>query len=306
MDFATDIPADLAARAHANTSHTPELRGRQEIASYESTLTADLAALRALANTVEKAELLNAEFARYRAGYRRRYLDRLGALSRCASAMVTGPANFPAERNRKANASADKATKELGEYRERALAAIRKRLCPELRPVMGGDADALERLAVKLARLESAHAMMVAANKKIREKRGGTDAQVAALADLGFSELQARELLAPDAMGRVGFPPFAIANSSAELNRLRRRITELTTAKAVEDETYEGPLARLVISRRDDRVRVFFPGKPAEEVRDALKVHSFRWSSAGKCWQAYLNPGSLAFAAVASGAVLNT
>jgi hypothetical protein len=302
VNFELDIPIDLATRAHAGTSHVPERRAAQERADYANTLAADLAELGALANTPEKRELLESEFARYRAGYRRRFTDRLATAAQCVSPLVTGPANFPAERARKASTRADKASAELVEFRTRALAAIRKRLCPELRPIMAGDADALERLAIKLAGLESTHALMVEANKMIRvSARFGTDAQVRELVDLGFVETDARTLLVPDFCNRIGFPGYALTNSNAEIGRIRARIAALTTAKATPDETVEGTAARLVVATAENRVRLFFPSKPAADVIAALKAHAFRWTPSLGCWQAYVNHGSVTFARQTAG-----
>lgn len=302
-DFIADIPLDLATRAHAGTSHVPERRAAQERDEYASTLAADHAALFALANTPEKVDLLTTEFARYRAGYRTRFFARLSASSRCMSTMITGGSNFPVARQRKASARADKATTEQLEFRERALAAIRKKLCPELRPIMAGDADALDRLTVKLAKLEGLQEVMTAVNKAIRKHaRAGAGAQITALVELGISEPRARDLLAPDFVGRIGFADYHLANNGAEIRRTRARIAELTTAKATDDAEIDGRLARVVVATADNRVRVYFPGKPATEVIARLKTAAFRWTPSLGCWQAFINTRSVATARAEAGA----
>jgi len=179
-NFADDIPLDLARAAHAGASFVPEQRADQELASYASTLSRDRDTLAKLANTDEKRATLETEFARYRAGYRERYVAMLGAKSRTMSTVIAGPSNFPARRQAKRGVAADRCTKDLLEYRERALDAIRKTLCPELRPIMSGDADAVKRLRANLAVAEAKQAQMTAANAAIRKHaRAGADAQVA-------------------------------------------------------------------------------------------------------------------------------
>src|ERR1700674_2248971 len=136
--FENDIPQSLAQAAHAGTSFVPEQRGEQMRSEYASTLAADFATLSKLATTDEKRATLEEEFARYREGYRRRYTAWLSSRSRCLSTMITGPSNFNVRRNEKRNAVEHRRCEELGEFRERALKAIRKALCPELAPIMSG------------------------------------------------------------------------------------------------------------------------------------------------------------------------
>lgn len=107
--LAADIPFDLARRAHAHTSHVPDERGIQEQTAYADTLTQDYAHTRQLCGgDAAKLALLDAEFSRYREGYRRRYVARLEAHSRCASTMITGRSNFNVRRAEKANAVEEK------------------------------------------------------------------------------------------------------------------------------------------------------------------------------------------------------
>jgi hypothetical protein len=185
-DLANDLPQDLARAAHQGTSFVPERRAQQERDEYAATLRADFEELTKLADTEEKQAQLAEEFARYRAGYRQRALALLRSQSRCLSPMITGPARFPVERNRKRCAIAHQRLTELLDFRKRALAAIRKALQPELRPIMAGDADAADRLREKIAKAEELQARMKATNAAIRQHaQAGPEAQVAALVALG-------------------------------------------------------------------------------------------------------------------------
>lgn len=232
--------------------------------------------------TDEKREILRVEFARYRAGYRSRYLAMLLAKSRCMSTMITGGSNFPVARNRKRSAVADKRTGEVVDWRDGALAAIRKALCPELRPVMSGDADAIERLTAKIAKAEKFQADAKAINAATRKRD-----PIAALTALGYSEATARELLKPDVMGNIGVPSYQLTNNNANIRRLKSRLAAISVAKVTEATEVAGSRARLEDSPADNRVRLFFPGKPDAETRGRLKSLGFRWTPSLGCWQAY-------------------
>ena len=297
IDFATDIPESVARTAHSGTSFVPEERAQQEREGYASTLATDLAALGKLADTDEKRATLATEFERYRQGYRRRTLAYLGARGACLSTMIAGPSNFPTRRMQKRGATADKRRDELVDFRTRALAAIRKALRPEDRPIMSGDSDAVERLRAKIAEAEAVQARMKAANAAIRKHaKAGPDAQVAALVALGLSPALARTSLEPDFLGRVGFADFQTTNNGANIRRMRERLTALERDHAAPAAEVEGSSARLEDCPADNRVRLFFPGKPAADVRTRLKRSGFRWAPSLGCWQAYRNDGTLATA----------
>ncbi len=300
--YLSDIPAELAMRAHSGTSFVPERRGTQEQESYANTLASDYLRLESLATTDEKRATLAAEFPRYRSGYRARCIAHLEAKSRCMSSMITGPSNFPTARNAKRNASADNRTQDLIDYRERALAAIRKALTPELAPIMAGDSDATERLAEKIAKAEEFQARAKQINATIRKlAKAGPEAQVAALVALGLSEATARGALKPDAMGYIGIPSYELRNNSANLLRMKARLASVSAAKVTPSTEVACEHAKLEDSAADNRVRLYFPGKPSAEVRTRLKGAGFRWAPSLGCWQAYRNDRSLLVARKVAG-----
>ena len=300
--FTTDIPLALARAAHSATSFVPDRRAEQEQADYAATMGADYEELAKLADTPEKQAQLAEEFARYRAGYRKRTLALLHSRSRCLSVMITGASRFPVARNEKRNRIAHQRLEDLLDFRTRALAAIRKALQPELRPIMAGDADAADRLRAKIAQAEELQERMKATNAAIRQyAKAGPEAQVAALVALGHPETRARELLRPDFCGRIGFPAYALQNNNANVRRMKERLAAIATAQAAPEAVQEGSAARLEDCPAENRVRLFFPGKPAQAVRDRLKANGFRWAPSLGCWQAYRNPRSLELAAQVAG-----
>jgi hypothetical protein len=199
------------------------------------------------------------------------------------------------------NKRADIANRRLGEYldgRTAAMRAVIRNLRPDLRPIMSGDADAADRLAVKIAQAERLQERMKAANAAIRKhKKAGEAAQVAALVEMGFIEAQARELIKPDFCGRIGFADYELQNNGANIRRMQARLATIEANQAapvIEAAGADG--VRLEDDPPANRVRLYFPGKPAADIRDELKAAGFRWAPSAGAWQAYRNSRTVATA----------
>lgn len=287
-DYAADIPIDLARRAHSGTSFDPERRGDSERAQYASQLADDYAALAAMAGKHGTGHLLDAEFARYRMGMRRRFIVMLGSKSACVSTMIAGRSNFNVRRAQKRSDAADRRTRDLIEFRERALKAMRRTLVPGEGPIMAGASDAVEALREKIEKAERFQERMKIANATIRKhKKGGPDAQVAALVALGYSEGLSRKMLEPDSLGRIGFADYETTNNNANIRRMKQRLAVIEHNKAVPTTEADGEHARVEDNPAENRVRIYFGGKPPADVRNRLKAGGFRWSPSIGAWSGY-------------------
>ena len=149
--------------------------------------------------------------------------------------------------------------------------------------ISSDDPDAPDKLREKLAALEAQRARMVAANKLVR--KGNRDGLLA----MGFGETQIDSLFTPDFCGRLGFPDYALTNTGAEIRRCRQRIEELSARAEIEPaESMIGDV-RIVEDPDQNRLQLFFPGKPDEERRTKLKRHGFRWAPSIGAWQRQLS-----------------
>lgn len=74
-------------------------------------------------------------------------------------------------------------------------------------------------------------------------------------------------------------------------NRIRntkRRLEQAVKLKNTESEEYMIADVKVVTNTEDNRLQLFFPDKPDEEMRKKLKQNGFRWSPSNGCWQSYL------------------
>lgn len=304
QDFAQDIPATLAEQAFNGTSFSPEKRGQSARDGYAQDMAQALEELTRHATKGCTLDILPSVFAQYRARQSSAYRAYLASSSRCVSSFIAGPSNFPAARM---NKRADIAHKRFNEYYDGGKAAMRraiKELRPDLRPIMAGDADAVERLQKEIDKAERVQVLMKSANAAIRKHaKAGEAHQVAALMELGLTEAGAVEFLRPDYAGRIGAPAYALSNNSANIRRMKERLEKITSAKAQPVTQLESASG---ITLEDDapanRVRLFFPGKPSEEIRADLKSSGFRWAPSLGAWQAYRNRCALETAKRLAGA----
>jgi hypothetical protein len=123
-----DLDYQLAIRAYSNTNHTPEKRARADQEAYAADMNGLHAEMLELARTDEQKTLLAEEIERYRKGSLEKYTAYLHSHSRCASSMITGPANFPVRRLQKYGEWADNKRDEILNWRTRARAAIKSKL----------------------------------------------------------------------------------------------------------------------------------------------------------------------------------
>jgi hypothetical protein len=177
------------ARRLRRREHEPRAPRRPSRRVRASTLAEYYEILKAHATKGGTLDLLEAEFATFRAGYRRASMAFL-APNRAASAPSSpGPSNFPVRRAEKRNDVAHKRLGELVEYPQIALKRAMRVLRPDLRPIMAGDGNAVERLEAELEKAErcsSPHEGRERGDPAQRE--GRPEAQLGALVFLGYRE----------------------------------------------------------------------------------------------------------------------
>lgn len=109
------------------------------------------------------------------------------AMSRCLSPMITGPARFPVERNRKRTDSSDRRLREALDDLPRAFRALERAAFPHGMPgdaIRGDDPEALDKLKARLAEgpkyAERKRLEQRVANLEIRQERGRIERKCAA------------------------------------------------------------------------------------------------------------------------------
>ena len=251
-------------RAYYNTSFTPDVRADQCVRDFSAELEADL---------VELGDKTG--------NYAEKYIAHLrtwaGRKSRCLSVMITGPANFPTTRNRKAMDSEQRAWDEFRAWRERYIKAVNrvKTKSPE---------EEIDDALIRLEKERNNHAIMIDVNKIFRRKVSDEEKRNALLEELGLSEKLVNNLMEPDCFGMCGFASYALTNSNARIKNLEQKILIMKNRIERRDSFEKIEFSGGCIDIENDRVVIRHDEKPPREVIDSLKSHGFRWSHHWKCW----------------------
>lgn len=155
-----------------------------------------------------------------------------------------------------------------------------------------GDEDAIERLKVKIANLVALQEQMKGANKIVRASKLSDFDKIDGLVHLGISRPKAEKMVA----NKILFPGYALTNNNAKINAAKKQLARAEALANKEDREYTIDDITIEECYSDNRVRIYFPGKPDDEMRTKLKRNGFRWSPSMGCWQAYINRWTLDFA----------
>ena len=282
------LSRELAYNAHRGSSFNPEDRADREVMEFRDILESYVASFSNL-ETDENSQQLTADVQRFIDGYHKRKVALLSAMTRHVSSFIAGPSNYPVARMEKRMAVIDDRTREFLDYCETVPAKIKRRYSGKA-AIDSGDPNAIEALEAKLAKLQTFQDVMKEANKIIRSKKTSDTEKVALLCELdGISEATAQQLLCDEYPGR-GFPRFELTNNGANIRRLVKRIAAIKQQQAAAAVEYDGDDFQVFEDAEDNRIRIVFPGKPADAIRAWLKSRGWNWSGYHNAWQRKITP----------------
>ena len=249
----------LAISSFNNISFNPEKRGKQTIAFHSERLQSDL----------EELEKQSGSTGKYKEKYISRLLDWLHKQGRCASWFITGPANFPIERNKKALRSVDKSADELEQWRSKYFKAVYRQ--PTLTPEEEID-EALAELDKAIAAHEEKKMIIAILRKKITKPE-----KIDLMVNLGISQEIANKIYTEGVS-------LNLSSSRNRVKRLQERLlvnrNRIEARNNFERINFEGSY----IDIEDNRVIICHDQKPGREVINRLKRRGFHYSRRFNRW----------------------
>ena len=269
-----------ACSSYNLTSFSPDERGESDIASHEKELHEDLQSM-----PEQQRE-------RYMENYKRYFSAMIAANSRCASAMITGPARFNTGRNEKACNSHAKSVTAFREWRERALEAIRKateaakpeeqRLEEEWQKVKAFIDDAASTIhGIDTGTARGYSRALFVSNLAGRLSTYVNHGNVEII-DRAVARLR-------EWNDKVKKPVVTARHSIFKYPELVRKVREKQQERASR-ENREIPFdgGKVVYNFEEDRLQILFDKIPDTDMRTTLKRNAFKWAPRNQAWQRQL------------------
>ena len=153
--------------------------------------------------------------------------------------------------------------------------------------ISSDDPTACEQLREKIEKMEAQRDNMKAINKLCQAN------DIEGLKSRGLSEQQIHTLMSPKySFEKKGFQGWQLTNLGANIRRCKERLKELeekTQGGLLAGFSHESEAFTVFEDAEENRICFKFPGKPAEQVRSALKSRGFKWSPTRGLWVRMLN-----------------
>lgn len=271
---------NAACSAYRWNSFDSEKRADSDIAAYERQLIQDLKEI-----PEEKRE-------QYIGSYKNKLSSLFASRSRCANAMVTGPAKFNFQRNEKQENIYWNKYEDFQKWRERFLAAM-KRLEEKTRPEEEKQEEAIRFLLDDLERkAQTIHDLDTGKLKGYNRALFVSSLynKVATYAGHGDVEIVQRAVdFITEFNSKVKKPVITARNRFFELPEVAKRMREKLYAKKEQENKevlFNG--GKVVWNYEADRLQILFDNIPDDDMRKDLKSNGFRWSPKYKAWQRQL------------------
>lgn len=289
MDLASsNYLEDLREMAHSAyrwNSFDPETRADSDLASHERQLRQDL------------EEIPEEKRKQYIKSYKNKLSSLFAGKSRCANAMVTGPAKFNFRQNEKRENAYWNKYEEFNQWRERFLAAMR-RMEEKARPEEEKQEEAVQLLLKDLKqKAETIHDLDTGKLKGYHRALFVSSIynKVATYASHGEVEIVQRAVdFITEFNFKVKKPVITARNRFFKLPEEAAKMREKLRARK-EEENREVPFdgGRLVWNNEAERLQILFDNIPDDDTRKNLKSNGFRWSPKHKAWQRQLTTNAV-------------
>lgn len=266
--FRTTISVKEAENAFRNISFSYEERGKNIINAIEKEYQLNYENLLKIAPQSE--EEIKKDIIAMALKYDSKMRAYLLSLGRTASPMITGPAKFPVEKNNKRWEIARKREIEATEYLEKVIKKLKDKYSPK------PDKKTIYEEVEEVKK----------ADRKGYFKQLDKESLTAKLYNYANISLENLKEVKEIAIKETGLftSRHKIHRIIENLEKKYSRIEEGTANKEFEINNI-----KIIDSEENNRIEIYFDGKPSEDIRKYLKSKAWKWSPSKGAWQNYRN-----------------
>ena len=147
--------------------------------------------------------------------------------------------------------------------------------CIDNKNIFNDDPTAIEQLERKIEGLTIFQDKMKQANKIYKSKKTDEEKKI---------ELKKIDIIDESFSP---FPTWQLSNNNAKIKNAKQRLEQL---EKQENDITTGKIingVNIIDNVEDNRLQMFFDGKPKPEIIKQLKSNGFRWTPTLGCWQRY-------------------
>lgn len=256
------IDEDLAKRSHENSSFSDYRKGSATSEYNQLVAEAKEKIEKAKARVSDEGkQKLDSLLERYKANMSK-WINRHNSNGAShVSWAIAGPANYNMKKHQRYMEKESKLWDEYDKIKD--IDSQIYRIINADKIISSDDKNAIEKLRKKLEAEEKQHEEYKAYNVKARKE------------------------------GKQQLAGYVLQNSNARIRNIKKRLEKLEAV--AKDETKEIIVngIKIIDNVEANRVQIVFEDKPNEQIRQELKMHSFKWSSRNQAWQRFRNPHTL-------------
>ena len=296
--FAKDLDINKLERSLHWLSFDPKGRAKREQESYANIIAELYNSHLEQAKQTGALESYNATFDKGYSYILKNYLEMVGIRARTFSTAITGGGNISERKianNEKLMRSEHERLEkhiELQKKLEERLAKVAKNTpvdqYEEGDVIKSTDNNATTKLQQKLKMLQDRKTMLK--NGVVAAKEYQKNKDISVFKQYNIDSETTEQII--NHIDKGGKPTekdmyswFTMPYLNRDIKEVENRIATLekNQAKGTDETLIEG--GKIVYNGEAQRLQIFFDGIPSKEVREALKVHAFKWAPTAKAWQ---------------------
>ncbi len=231
-----------------------------------------------LAKNEDQKEILQAELQRYKTTYLKKKLELLYKMSRLASTMIVGPANFPKPQQEKRHNSFERKRKEFWDWIKKAQNSIKRKI---------NKATSKEEIEEKNKQQLLNDLQQATINEPRYIKTNAKSRIFSRVETLVYNGNTDKIKAILETIKKFQETNCVIFTDKHKIWKSLERAKKYNNREGNQgtETLFKFSFGKVINNHDLERTQIIFNDKPPSDVRDSLKSNGWRWSPKNKAWQ---------------------